>query len=577
LSLTADADDFTGTANNDEFTGGLTVAGSQTFNAFDRIDGGEGTDTLKATLTDGGFDTANTLSTAVQNVENFYFRTLKTGSNENDVDFTDVSSVEQIWSNNSQVDLNATNVENVVTAGVIEGELDANGDPANALDIDYASVAVVNDAVDSQGRFTQNVVLNNAAATLNISAAGGNIATAADVNAISLELDLTGESNVVLGADVIGGDELDTITTSGEGSIDLDLGALTGDLNVTLGAGDDVLRLDGTDLDANDDIDLGEGNNTLVMSGFDGTTQLSSLDLDGVANVDELAFSTAYVATAADTLDIEGRGTVTFESTVDAASSGSEILTIDTTATDLTVNFEGAVGGTDAPGLEVNEGVTNLTLNVGTAQAGAGLTLNTLTNSADASDNNSTESLETLTLVNIRDNNEEAGQSYSITLGDQTNTAELNGLNTIDLSAAGQQQANYAANQTNTDSVAIVATDAGFSGPVTIKIGEAELDYDNDAGNLREVFQFVGEEISNITIGTGGAAEFTVTAAGNGDKLDFSQFAGVDGIEDLAINSANSGADWVISAADGQFEGTITLTGIGDVEQSTLEANAFIF
>jgi len=118
---------------------------------------------------------------------------------------------------------------------------------------------------------------------------------------------------------------------------------------------------------------------------------------------------------------------------------------------------------------------------------------------------------------------------------------------------------------------------AGFSGPVTIKIGEAELDYDNDAGNLRETFQFVGDEISNVEIGTNGGAEFTVTAAGNGDKLDFSQFAGVDGIEDLAINSANAGADWAISAADGQFEGTITLTGIGDVEQSTLEANAFNF
>ena len=145
-----------------------------------------------------------------------------------------------------------------------------------------------------------------------------------------------------------------------------------------------------------------------------------------------------------------------------AATGANEVLTFDTTASDLTVNFEGAVGGTDAPGLEVNESVTNVTLNVGTAQAGADLTLNTLTNSADASDNNSTESLETLTLVNIRDNNEEAGQSYSITLGDQANAAELNGLTTIDLSAAGQQQANYAANQANTDSVAIVATDAGL-------------------------------------------------------------------------------------------------------------------
>jgi hypothetical protein len=562
LCLTADADDFTGTANDDTFNAPLD-AGGMTLHTFDRLDGGEGTDELRATLNaDVDFSGANALSTVVSNVEEYFFRTLTAEG----VDFTDVESVEQIWADRVLNNLTVTNVEGVVTLGAVQGEDTAAGPPA--VKITYAT-DVVGDNVDNQGRFTQAFALDNANIALDVKEGADGEATSA-----TYSFDQTGDSEVELqGSGDALTDVLDTITTSGEGSIDLDLGALTGDLNVTLGAGDDVLRLDGTDLDANDDIDLGEGNNTLVMSGFDGTTQLSSLDLDGVANVDELAF-TAYVATAADTLDIEGRGTVTFESTVDAAS-GSEILTIDTTATDLTVNFEGAVGGTDAPGLEVNEGVTNLTLNVGTAQAGAGLTLNTLTNSADASDNNSTESLETLTLVNIRDNNEEAGQSYSITLGDQTNTAELNGLNTIDLSAAGQQQANYAANQTNTDSVAIVATDAGFSGPVTIKIGEAELDYDNDAGNLREVFQFVGDEISNVEIGTGGAAEFTVTAAGNGDKLDFSQFDGVDSLNDLSITSDAN--DYFIAAADGQFEGVVTLAGVADVEQSVLEANGFIF
>jgi hypothetical protein len=274
---------------------------------------------------------------------------------------------------------------------------------------------------------------------------------------------------------------------------------------------------------------------------------------------------------AAATLDLQDLNEVTFEGAVTAGAAG-DTLTVESSASDVAMNL---AAGAVSSNIELDDNISSLTLNVGTAVAGADATVDTLTNAADTDGN--TESLETLTLVNVRDDNE-TGQDYSITLGDGAG-AELNGLTTINLSGAGQQEASYDNTQAiaagDTDSVTLVATDAGFAGPVTIQIGEAELNYDNDAGDLRETFQFVGDEISNVEIGTRGAAEFTVTAAGNGDKLDFSQFDGVDSLNDLSITSDAN--DYFIAAADGQFEGVVTLAGVADVEQSVLEANGFIF
>jgi hypothetical protein len=103
-----------------------------------------------------------------------------------------------------------------------------------------------------------------------------------------------------------------------------------------------------------------------------------------------------------------------------------------------------------------------------------------------------------------------------------------------------------------------------------VKIGEGDLSYgvyasydqsfdisidDSDGSNVavREVFQFVGDDIGIIEI-----RDFESSIGNNGDRLDFSMFADIDGIEDLDI--VYTGGDTVIRA-DGEFSGLITIVG----------------
>jgi len=561
FTLTADVDDLTGTSNNDTFSAGLSAAGLQTLQTFDRVDGGGGIDTLNATL-DGGSDFAGSgsMAAAVGNVENFYFRALGTEF----VNLNNLGDVEQIWSDRSQNNLTVEDVENVVTVGV-KGGNETSGVPNSIFLVDYENAALVTNAANANGRFTQAVVLDDASVILNITAGG--VTSALNPTSTTLELALSGHSNVDFGTFLLQAAGLDTITTSGDGSINLDLtdinnpglgtNALVGDLTVTLGAGNDTLRLDGTDLDARDDIDLGEGSDTLVMSGFNGTlgNRFSDLDLRGVTSADALGFATAYNFGGTDTLDIESRSEVTFEKNLSVS-----VLIVETTSADLTLNFE---AGSASAGLKVSDDIANLTLSTGYEGFGNGanLTVASLTNAEDVAGN--FDSLKTLTLVDVNADPEDA-LFHSITLGD--GSTELDGLTLIDLTAAGQLAADG-----TVDMIQVNAFGAGFDGPVTIKLGEAELDYSNDFSDKREVLQFTGEEISDIFIDA-----FNANAAGNGDKLDFSEYADVSSLADLSL--VDDGTSIFVSAASGQFAGTIELTGVsGNAALQSIQDFGFIF
>jgi hypothetical protein len=561
IALTADVDDFTGTANNDTFSAGLSAAGVQTLQTFDRIDGAEGIDTLNATL-DGDSDFAGTgaMAAAVSSVENFYFRALGTEF----VNMNNLTGAEQIWSDRSQNNLTVEDVENVVTVGVVGGN-ETSGVPDSIFLVDYENPAIVTNAANTNGRFTQAVVLDNASVILNITA--GAVTTALNPTSTTLELALTGHSNVDFGTYLLRAAGLDTITTSGEGSIDLDLAdtnnpglgsdALDGDLTVMLGPGHDTLRLDGTDLDARDDIDMGDGSDMLVMSGFNGLlgNRFSDLDLRGVTSADSLGFATAYNFGGTDTLDIESRSEVTFEKNLSVS-----VLIVETTSADLTLNFE---AGSASAGLKVSDDIANLTLGTGYDGFGNGanLTVASLTNAEDVAGN--FDSLKTLTLVDANADSEDA-LFHSITLGD--GSTELDGLTLIDLTAAGQLAADG-----TVDMIRVRAFDAGFDGPVTIKLGEAELDYINDFSDKREIIQFTGEEISDVFIDA-----FNANAAGNGDKLDFSEYAEVSSLGDLSI--VDDGTSIFVSAASGQFIGTIELTGVsGNAALQSVQDFGFIF
>ena len=67
----------------------------------------------------------------------------------------------------------------------------------------------------------------------------------------------------------------------------------------------------------------------------------------------------------------------------------------------------------------------------------------------------------------------------------------------------------------------------------------------------------IDNDASNLAVD---GASFEAGVGGTADRLDFSQFAAVTGLDDLAITF--DGSDTLITAADDQFDGTITVAGV---------------
>lgn len=104
---------------------------------------------------------------------------------------------------------------------------------------------------------------------------------------------------------------------------------------------------------------------------------------------------------------------------------------------------------------------------------------------------------------------------------------------------------------------------ADYNGsPVTYLIGHSDdgsiIDLETAVvANSRETIKFVGSDIGDITIDN-----FELDAgSATSDRLDFSQFAGINSAADLVMT--NNGGDLEITAAAGQFDGTITIVGAG--------------
>lgn len=114
--------------------------------------------------------------------------------------------------------------------------------------------------------------------------------------------------------------------------------------------------------------------------------------------------------------------------------------------------------------------------------------------------------------------------------------------------------------------VTTFSIDAGlaeFLGIVTINIGDFGVDevgntsggltYTAAASNLREVFKFTGNNIGDVEI-----TDFLAGVGGNADRLDFSAFEGVTGLDDM--NITYDGTNTVISSD--AFAGDIAVNGV---------------
>jgi hypothetical protein len=382
------------------------------------------------------------------------------------------------------------------------------------------------------------------------------------------------------------------------GDLEIDLSGSSTLESVVTGAGNDDVTVAVGELAAakNLDIDLGEGENTLsvvataALDAADLTTLVFTGDDLSISGVSTLAIG-AITLTGDGTLDLDGiaPSALVFEGAVDV--DGNTLL-LDNTAAALDITFESTVdNGTldfgDAAETVVltAEGVTGGTTLVElTGEALVDLTVNA---EADA-DFDVAATAAALEAVAINAN--EDGITITSTInGDAAEETSLTSLSLTDASEAGD--AEFDITLVNTLNLATIdlaggvdtvftidASLAAFAGTVTINIGDfgvdadgvvsaaALLDYTADtAGTLREVFKFVGEDFGNVKI-----TDFLAGVGGNADRLDFSAFDGVDGLDDLNL-AVNGSGDTVITSD--AFEGTITVVG---VDLST-DAFNFIF
>jgi hypothetical protein len=350
---------------------------------------------------------------------------------------------------------------------------------------------------------------------------GNFVITSADLPGGELVVDVSGASNInqVTDAIVAALNGVDGIAaTEGAANEILFTWDTVGDMaDITAGfdadGGDDVLVTGTVGITQGTDPDV-EGIPAVPGTGFEGLTTVV-VDAGGNGEVDMANAMGAFslVVTAGDDADVDltDTGVTSIAATGDNAFvlvDGAEGLT----AVTATADDVATVSITDA------EDLASVTIAAGDDEGGNTLTLV------------NTDAVSLIDLTNITDNDD----------------GELSG-----------------------DAFITVDVDeADFAGPVSVLVGEENLDFTMDAGDsVRETFTFTGDETGAVTING-----FLASVGGTGDRIDFSQLAGIDSLEDLAITF--DGTDTHITEKAGvDVNVDITVTGT-DI---SLDAFHFVF
>lgn len=529
VSLTADVDDLVGTANDDAFAAGLTVAGTQTLQNFDTIDGGEGTDSLTATLTGGVF--APTLTS----VENIFVRSV---TNANTLDLANSEGYEQLWSNGSQQNLTFDNVAEQVTVGA--RNITSRADNID-LDINYDANTVA--ATD-----TQAIVLDSANVDVDINQGGA--ATATGVRNVSIAS--TGTSNTLrfVNTDVVTGTAVQNLSISGDGDLTIasgnafnditagtiDASEATGNLNltvantaagnlatgvtarsVTLGAGDDVLTALGN-ISVGSFVG-GEGTDTINVDGTSGT-----LVDDLVANVsgfEVLGLDALNGAVSAATL-----ANVGFQSLVLTDANGGTVNNIGASTEVSLVN----TGANSSATFNLVAGVEDLNLSLEKDLAGVSTFTVVNTNAVN------------LTVDFVENDDSTADATLAVTAAADLETVTITGTQDVSFDGSGLGEL------TSVDASALVGDatlEVGNGVTVTGSAGDDSITFAESA----EVTGGAGEDVfvaSIVTATDAGVPRFSTITDLNADEDDSIDFGGV-----VTLSTATTGTDVnIIEEAD---------------------------
>ena len=468
--LTSNADNFTGEAGDDTFSG---VAGTID---GDLLDGGDGDDTLNITVS---IDDDDNAAATISNIETISLRATGAAAGEVDLEFGDVTGVENLTFRRLNEDVTIDNL----------------------LDLDTVLT------IENTGAAASNVIVNYDASQVSGTADIGNLTVSSTtagadftINGVeTIAVTAVGEDNDI----DIDGDDLEIVTVAGADgadiSIDVDASVTTftstadsdvtmvataaADITATGGAGDDTFTL-GTFLTDADTIDGGDGTDTLGVTGAGGAVIPDDAD---VTNVETLDITTG----GADTFDAS---IVSFDTvTTTIAANAHTIAMTEVSDEVITVRNGDAAGNADDDIADINIALATATgdadsLTVTIENRDADNEMAVTTTDFGVSD------IETLNLAFVRDTDIADAAEFNI---DDVNSAH----DTINLSGTADVDIDVKDAATDINSTIV--------GDLELTLGAADHDISSAAGD--DTFTFAGNLDSDDTI-DGGAGDDTLTA-----------------------------------------------------------------
>ena len=367
---------FTGTAGVNNFTGGdgddsFDFSTAASFQDIDKLDGGNGTDTLTVSYTAAG-----ALKPDLENIEAVIFTNSAAATNDltiNAVDtasgydkITNLSSTGGLLISNLQALPSSFTINNAGDTMLLDFEAAALAGTADNLLINLTgtgttpTLEITGDAGDIESITLNSTAQANTLTTLDTDDVDPTLLTITGDQSLTITNALSAEITTVNASAATGGVTLSAapsvvagVTYTGGAGNDVLTGTAAGADNISTGGGSDTITM--TSLAATDVVDGGDGADTLVIA----QDVANATVMGGVSNVETLE------VTGARDLDLVGNVSTT---TFDFSSDDKQTLDIDegyTNETTVIMSKLGAAGIVDdAAGTDSFINLANVTSHV---------------------------------------------------------------------------------------------------------------------------------------------------------------------------------------------------------------------
>jgi len=516
VAMVAGTDNLTGTARGDTFTGTLLSTATD----VDRVNGGDGSDSLRLTLGAAG----TTTPTAITNVETIRV-TGSTGAANNILDVKNATGLTLLQFNDVTTTAGATHTIQGITSPSIALQVSNATATTTTLNFTHATAGLTGSADTVNLTLSDNGTSSALVAAVQVNTAGIEGLTVASNGAGNYITNLTATND--LKALTITGDAPLTVTTlGGAGSklVSIDASATTGGVNidtsfaaniaVTGGAGNDTFVFAGN-LDVNDTVDGGAGVNTVSVGAADGNAIATNVTLKNIQSL-RLNADADQLLSQANLASITSVTAVVPTNTTTALTGGTAGVA------KHTLTYLGAAG----------DSAMSYALTANTSTSADSLTVNIGAASADGIDRGAITASDMETL-NISSISKTATTANTIGLtGTSATLVNLSG------TALTVDATNFAAEHTINASA--------MTGVLTIT-SEASSDTTIIGGSANDAITFAAADLNSNDSVNGGAGNDTVTVATNGaTTVAYGRIALTD-VENLDmtfnIDDGGNGAD----------------------------------